>query len=500
MSHSKKIFKNSFFSLFSKIVTICIGFITRKVFISFLSAELLGLNSLFTDLLGLLNLADLGFGVALQFNLYKFIAQNNKEKIARLLNAAKRLYNIAGMAMIVAGIGVSFFVQYLIKDNPYPIDFIRVVFIITVLSSASSYFFVHKRLFMQACEEIHITDIIDIISNVVCSILKIVVIVVFKNYYIYLIIGVLQSIASNFMVSYLCDKRYAYLKEIKGYTKAEMNALMENIKDLVPSKISNYIFFNTDNTIISSFLGLASVTLYTNYSSIVAQIYLITVMIAGVMKVSFGNLLQENSDKSRQMHFLNSYQMLEFFYSSFCATALLCLLNTFVGFWYGEEFVLPMIIVFLLTIDFYIHSMYQPLSMMIEVLGEFEELKKQDIFTMITNIVVSIGLIFKFGLVGPIVGTLVVDIIVTFFRVNTVVKKHYAPYLKDYVKKMMIYVGIFAVEYVVTYCICDKIIISSAIIAIIVKGIICFAVTFGLNIVLLSKTDEFYYLKSKFFK
>ena len=497
MTHSEKIFRNTIFSFGSKIVTIVLGFVTRKLFIVFLTEELMGLNALFADLLGLLNLADMGLGIAVQFNLYKPLADKDEEKLGRILNAARRIYNIIGVGMILAGIVLSFFIQFLIKENPYSLDFLRVVFIINVISSASSYFFVHKRLFMHASEDIHVTNVVDIVMNLLSSVLKIVAIVVFKNYYLFIAINVIQSFVSNFMIGYYCDKKYPYLNKVKGYSKDEMGSLLSNIKELVPNKISSFVYTNTDNTIISAFIGLASVTLFTNYTSIVTQIFMMAAMIAGVVKVSFGNVLQESTDKNQHMFFLNSYQMLQFFYSSFCGVALFCLLDEFVAFWYGEEFVIPLICVVLLTVDFYLHSMYQPLSMMLEVLGEFRPLKRQEIFAMIVNIIVSVALIQVVGLAGPILGTLAVDICTTIFRIYTVIYKHYRDYAKEYIFTYVKYVLVFGVEYVGLYYVCKILPLHPSFISIMLKGILCFGVVMVANIIIFRKKEEFSYLKNK---
>lgn len=497
MTHSEKIFRNTIFSFGSKIVTIVLGFVTRKLFIMFLTEELMGLNALFADLLGLLNLADMGLGIAVQFNLYKPLADKDEEKLGRILNAAKRIYNIIGVGMILAGIVLSFFIQYLINDNPYSLGFLRVVFIINVISSASSYFFVHKRLFMHASEDIHVTNVVDIVMNILSSILKLVAIVVFKNYYMYIFINVLQSFVSNFMIGYYCDKKYPYLKKVKGYSKEEMGSLLSNIKELVPNKISSFVYSNTDNTIISAFIGLASVTLFTNYTSIVSQIFMMAAMVAGVVKVSFGNVLQESDDKDHHMFFLKSYQLLQFFYSAFCGVALFCLLDEFVAVWYGEEFVIPLVCVVLLTLDFYLHSMYQPLSMMLEVLGEFRPLKNQEIFAMIANIIISVGLIQTIGIAGPILGTLVVDICTTVFRIYTVVYKHYRSYLMEYIKLFIKYTIVFVIEYVALYLVCRNLPLEQSFLSLIIKGCLCFVVTCGVNVLICFKTEEFGYLKNK---
>lgn len=498
MTHSKKIFRNSLFSVLNKIMIIVLAFVTRKLFIEFLSDELLGLNSLFADLLGLLNLADMGLGVAVQFQLYKPIADKNYEKIARILNAAKKLYNIVGIAMMVAGVVLSFFIQHLIKENPYELNFLRIVFIINVASSASTYFFVHKRLYLQASEDLHISYLVDTLAHIVCSILKIMAIALFKDYYLFVILTAVQAIASNIVVAIYCDKRNPEIKKIKGHTKEEMSTLLGHIKQLVPNKISAYIFSNTDNTILSTFLGLSTVTLFTNYSSVVLQLFTLAAMLSGIIRSSFGNVMQENPDKSNHVYLLNGYQYLQFLYSSFCGVSLFCLLDDFVLLWYGKEFVAPFIFVIIITLDFFLHSMYLPLSTLLEVLGEFKALKRQEIFAMIVNVIVSIGLVFPFGIVGPILGTFVVDIFTTIFRISTVIRKNYREYLNEYVKKYLMYILIFLLEYVGIYTIFKVIDLPLNIATFLLKGVICVVIVIAANILLFRKTQEFDYVKDRF--
>lgn len=497
MSHSSKIIRNSVFSILNKVVTILLAFVSRKLFIMFLTEELLGLNSLFADLLGLLNLADMGLGVAVQFDLYKPIAEKNYEKIGKILNATKRIYNIVGIGMIVAGVILSFFIKFLIKENPYSMGFLQIVFIINVISSAASYFFVHKRIYLQACEELHLMYIIDTIVNILGSILRIVAIAIFKNYYIFVILSAVQVVASNFVVSYFCDKKHKYLKGIKGFGKEETGPLIANIKELIPNKISAYVFSNTDNTIISAFLGLSSVTLFTNYNSIVLQLFTLATMFAGIIRAAFGNILQETDDKQRHMFLLKSYQIFQFIYSSFCAVELLLLLDDFVLLWYGEKFVAPFAFVVILVLDFFLHSMYQPLSIMLEVLGEFRSLKRQEIFSMIVNIVVSIGLIFPFGIIGPIMGTFVVDICTTAFRMYSVIYKYYREYLWDYIKKYTLYTVLFLAELVGVYGLFSWIDLTPSIPVFLIKGSVCAVIIAVTSLLFFWRNEEFKYLKER---
>ncbi len=497
MTHSNKIARNTAFTLVNKLLTIFVAFFSRKLFLVFLTEELLGLNSLFTDLLGLLNLADMGLGIAVQFELYKPIADKNYEKIGSILNATKRIYNVVGIGIIAAGAVLSLFIQHLIMDNPYPLSFLRLVFFINVVSNASTYFFVHKRLYLQASEDLHVVNTVDSLVNVGGSILRIIAIALFRNYYAFVILSALQAVVSNFLVGYYCDKRHSQIKGIRGYQKQEMKTLLGNLKELLPNKISAYVFSNTDNTILSTFLGLTSVTLFTNYNSIVLQLFSFAAMLSGVLRASFGNVFQENHDKRSQLFLVSSYQLLQFFFSSFCAVSLVCLLDDFVGLLYGEKFIVPFAFVVILTVDFFLHSMYLPLSAILEVLGEFKALKRQEIFSMIANIAVSVGLVVPFGIIGPIFGTLVVDICTTAFRLFTVVYKNYRFLFRQYFTRYLTYIVVFFAEYAGIYLLLKALPFERSIPVFLLKGVICFIVTTVVNVALFRKTEEFAYLFSK---
>ena len=375
--------------------------------------------------------------------------------------------------------------------------FLRLVFFINVLSNASTYFFVHKRLFLQASEDLHIVYTVDSVVNFVGSALRIAAIAIFRNYYVFVILSALQAVVSNFLVGWCCDRRYPAIKGITGYDKKDMTPLLRNLKELIPNKLSAYVFSNTDNTILSAFLGLTSVTLFTNYNSIVLQLFTFASMLAGILRASFGNVFQENRDKAHQIYLVRNYQFLQFLFSSFCAVSLVCLLDDFVGLLYGDRFIVSFAFVVILTLDFFLHSMYLPLSAILEVLGEFKAMKRQEIFAMIANIVISIALIFPFGIIGPICGTLAVDIFTTIFRLSTVVHKNFRPFFRQYLQRYRTYLLVFLVEFAGTYLLFKVLPLERSILTFLLKGCLCFVIVMGVNMAVFCKTEEFAYLFSK---
>lgn len=495
MTRIAKIIKNTTFGVVSKLVVLLLNFLIRKLFIVFLSSEYIGLNSLFADLLGLLNLADLGLGMALQYNLYKPIADKDEKKIISLLNAAKKIYNTIGMTVIVLGIVISFFLQYLIKDNAFDCFLLQNIFILYVLSNAVTYFFAHKRLFLQTLEYIYITNYVDIIIEILSSILKILAIVVFRNFYLFVFVELLKNLISNYIISRFCDSKYPAVKQ-SGYDKTDVAQLCLNFKELIPNKLSNYVFFNTDNTVLSVLLGINVVTLYSNYASITNQLFWLAALVASVVKVSFGNMIQENRKMHVHMKWFSTYLFLQFVFSSIIGVLMYVLIDDFITLFYGFEFVIDEICVLFLVLNFFVDSIQQPFSMLIEVEGEFKALRKQAFACMIINIVISVFATFYIGIIGPILGTFIANIASLVYRIFVCIGKHYKSYLKKFLKKILTFHFIFLTELVLVSFVKMRITTMITIANFAVKAICYGGILFAITWIFFHKTEEYSLIKS----
>lgn len=500
MSHSRKIFKNSFFSILDKILKLILGFIIRKLFIDYMGQELLGLNSLYSDVLGLLNLAELGIGTALQFNLYQPIVENDRERIGSILTVARRLYNIIGISVITVGIFISFFLQYIISENPFSPQFLQVTFILNVLGIGASYFYVHKRLYLQSCEDTYVTNIIDTAIFVVATALKLIAILLFKNYYIYVVLLVAQNALSNYLINFACNKKYPGISDCHKVDPQDRKKLLRDLKDVIPVRIAYYIYSCTDNIIISSVMGLASVALLGNYQLVIVSVFSIAPIISDVMRSSFGNKIFEDTDMKKIIHYLKTYEYIQFLFSSFCSVTLYCLLDEFIGWWFGTRYLLPVVFTLVLTIDFYVHSMYQPLSMMYSATGKFKEDKVVVVSIELVNIVVSVFLALKWGLIGPALGTLLSNTITYGWRIHCIHSQYCGIRTRESVVDALKYMVITSLEGVALAWICRRISFQPTLLEMLVKTGICFVVVIGVNILLFLKTKEMDYLKEIFFK
>lgn len=197
---TKIVYVNSIVALGSQICQVLIGFITRKLFIDYLGVEYLGYNSVFANILQMLNLADLGIGVAITSYLYKPLSENNKKKITAIMYIYKKLYSIIGFIVLGVGLVVSFFLKTLIPDANCGIWYLRLLFYINLVGTVSTYFLAYKRTLLIADQKSYLTNIVDTVTYFVFSLIQLILLIIVPNYIIYLSIGIAKNIISNIIL------------------------------------------------------------------------------------------------------------------------------------------------------------------------------------------------------------------------------------------------------------------------------------------------------------
>ena len=468
-----------------------IVFVSRKIIIIYLGEEILGLNSLYANLLDFLNLADLGVGVAVQYQLYDSLVKRDEEVLSKILSATRKLYNIIGATVFVGGVILSFFVPYLIKNSPYPLYYVRISFLISVVGVALGYFFVHMRLFLQADEQLGLVNVLDIITKIIVSAISIIATVFYRNYFVYLIINALYGIVSNYLICYVFKKKYPSLSEKRNDNQKEIKELVSNLKNVIPMKLSNYVYNSTDNVIITKALGLVSVALYSNYMIIINGIMEIEYLFGNVISSSMGKIVKENKDKKDIYNFYLIFQYIQFVFTNFSTIAITVLCTPFIEIWLGKRYVADWFILGLIVIDFFVHSMYQPSYVMYGSTGKFKEDRNITVASALINLIVSIVLVRIIGLSGVIVGTFLTDIYIWIVRSNQVVCGYFNQNGKTYFLKMIKYTIITVLSLFVTIFCCYFINVNSLFFELIVKGVICIVVPNTICVVCTIRSNEF---------
>lgn len=491
---------NLIFSLINNFVLTILGFVTRTVFVHSLGSNYLGLNGLFTNVLSLLSLAELGIGSAITFSLYKPIAENDNEKIKSLMRLYKEAYRLVGGIVLVVGVALTPFLKYIVNlDVGIEINYYAIYLMFLANSVLSYWFFAYRSVIIYANQEGYITTKIETVFNLIRYVLQFIALLTFENYYLYLLLPILSGIIKNIIVSDIAGKRYPIIneKKVKPLAKGEQRQIFQNVFALSLFRISSVVYGATDNIIISSWLGTSIVGVVSNFTMIIQMVTSYINMLFQSMYASVGNLNATESVEYKYTIF-KRLNLMNFWIYCYATICLGCFLNPCIEVWLGPEYCLNGITVDLLAIVFFIPGLNNIINVYKDACGLFKEVQFRALATAIINLVVSIVLVRKIGLNGVYIGTIVAYLTTIYVidpRVvfSKVFELKVNIYYKELIRKAIIFSGLF---------IGCKIILAQFNINSWIRLIIGFvSITIISNVCLLCiyvRTEEFNYLKSVF--
>lgn len=493
-SRTRNSFINIIVSLSANGIAIIIGIIARAIFISILGIEYLGLNGLFTNIITMLSIVELGFGSAIVYNLYKPIANNDSEKIKSLMAFYKKSYRVIGILVAVIGLAIIPILPSIIGEVTIDINII-IVFSLFLADTVLSYFLSYKRSMLYANQKNYIINLIHIVYLIILNTLQLLFLYFTKNFYLYLIIKVIMRVAENACITIIVNRMYPFLKgkdsnELDKETKKD---IFKKVKGLFYHQIGSFIINGTDNIIISKFLGIATVGLYANYFLIINAVQSITKQIIDAVTPSIGNLLV-TEDKTKQFDIFKKIRFANFWISTFCAICLYVIMEPFINVWIGNEYMLPNIVLLVLVINFYQRTTRNTYASFKTAAGIFHEDRFVPIIESVLNIIASVILVQVIGLAGVFVGTFISSLILWCFSYpKFVYKKLFNRSYKDYIKETVSYLALFLILLFITSLFSNLIVIENNIIHVIVNIVICLLIPNFLMILAFKNTDNFKY-------
>jgi len=461
-SRTKNSIKNSTASIITQVLTVLMDFAVKTVFIRILSTEYLGINGLFANIITLLSLADLGIGIAIPYSLYKPLAEKDEKKIKGLMNYYSKIYSIIGVIVLIIGLSLTPFLSYIIKDMPN-IKNIYFIYMLFVTHSALSYLFVYKRFLIESDQKGYIISKINFICALLLNITRVLLLVITKNFILYLFCSLIFIIIQNGWYSKKANKLYPYIKNKnkEEIDKDELKEINKNIKALFIYKIGNVIANGTDNIIISKFLGLSLVGLLSNYILITNSLGNILIQVFNTITSSIGNLVATNNERSK-----NIYEKLFFFnfyIYSLCGICLFILINPFIYLWIGNKYILGFDVAFILGINFYTSGIGNVTNSFRTAYGLFYKAKYRPILMIVINIIISLLLVKPLGIFGVILGTIISRLLTTSWLDPYIVYKYGFKsnpilYYIKYVYYLLIFLisGVF-INYITSYIIVNNI-------------------------------------------
>lgn len=488
--------RNSIFATGTMLLKILIGFIVQKLFVLILNAEYLGANGLFSNVITVLSLAELGVGQAIVFNMYKPIANNDKEKIKSLMKLYQKTYNIIALVVLTIGCALIPFLDLFIGETTLDLNF-TLVYILFLLQCVVSYLFTYKRNILYAYQENYIISIVDLLYVFLSDVLQLVLLYIYRNYYLYLALKIICVFIQNLCVNWIANKKYPFLKEknVKELDDDFKKDIFNRIKATFFHKVGAVVVNGTDNIIISKFLGLATVGLYSNYYMIIYYVGELIRQMISALTPSVGSLLVE-AEQEKVYKIYKKIEFFDFWLTAFSATAILVIVQNFIELWMGKGFVLPFFVVIVLVLNYYLKMMRQANDVFLNAAGICIETKYVPLIESTTNIVFSIILLKPFGLAGVFMGTIISSMALWCYTYpKFVYRKILGGTYSEFVKENIKYFFLFVVIAVLTYTLASIIKISNLWMKVICNGIICLIVPNLILFAIYRKTEKFDYFK-----
>jgi O-antigen/teichoic acid export membrane protein len=482
-----------------KLFILILHFISRTVFIKVLGVDYLGINGLFTNILTVLSLAEMGLGTAMIYSMYTPLAQNDQKMLSALSNYYKKLYTRIALVVASFGLALTPFLNNIVKLDR-PIENLEIYYLLFLLNSVLSYFFVYRTSIIIADQQEYRLKFIQMFFTIVTSLLQILVLILSGDYVLYIIIQILNTFFINIFSAKKAVQRYPFIKEKNELESSEKIEIWSNIKAFFFYRIGGVVLNNTDNILISYILGTIWVGYYSNYSMIIAQVAGFTSIIFLSLQASFGNLNSETNEKSKYEAF-SALNLLSFWIYGFCSICFLVIFEDFIILWLGKGFLIEKSAVYMAVLTFYIQGLLYPIWIYRQTTGMFKYTKHIMFYASIINIVLSIVLGYKIGLTGILLATVLA-------RVST--NLWYEPYIlhkilfkksiKFYYKNQILNVFVLIITYLITQNVADLILLDNNIANLIIKLSICIVVPNLVFLIIFNRKNEFQYLYTRSFR
>lgn len=388
------------------ILNTILGFACRMVFVRCLSADYLGVNGLFTNILTMLSLTELGIGSAIGYALYKPLAENDEEKIASLVKFYQRAYHIIGIVVACVGLALMPFLNIIIQEKPAISESIYLLYLINLFNTASTYFFSYRSSLLVVAQQNYIVSGLNYIITILQSILQSLFLVITHNYLGYLMIQTAGTFIYNVTISTIVGKRFPFIKakNIRPLPREERQSLFNNIRDLTIYKISGLLVNSTDNILITFFKGLATTGVASNYTLLVNTLNSLLNQVFNGLTASVGNHNATESDEKKfeMFSFLN---LMNFWIFGWAALGIVFCSTDLVRLCFGNEYVLSISIPLVMALNFYTVGLQNAVWTYKQTMGLFHYGRFLQIITAILNIVFSVILGYKCGVFGILFAT-----------------------------------------------------------------------------------------------
>jgi O-antigen/teichoic acid export membrane protein len=495
-SRLKNTSKNILSSFLNQLIFLIATFVSRTIFIHYLGIEILGINSLFSNILRVLSMADMGMSTAMIYSMYQPLAENNKKELSALTHYYGKIYYIIAVVVFSFGVVLIPFLDSIVNTEQ-DIQNLVIYYLLYLLNTVLSYLFVSKTAITTSDQKQYHLNNYDSIFIIIQNFLQIVVIILFRNFIMYLIVQLVVSIARNAYIALKSVKMYPFIIEKNSLAHNKKKEIFHNISSIFIYKIGSVLLNNTDNIIISIIVGTVMVGYYSNYLLIVTSITIFTNLLFNSMTASIGNLNVVASREVRYQYF-KRVNFIAFWIFSFCGICLFILLNDFITLWLGSNFVIDIYTVAIIVLNFVMPGTIRTVSMYRDTTGMFKQTKYVYLITALVNLVLSVVLGRLLGLAGILMATAIARLLTNmWFEPIVLYKTYFIRPIWDYFKIQGILWFVFIFSIIVTSFIV-QFVPQVSFIWFIVKIMLCITIPNFIMYVIFRDLEEFHFFENLF--
>lgn len=485
--------RNFIFGFSGHILHYLLSFGTRTIFIKLLSTEYLGVNGLFSNILSILSLAELGVESSFSSLLYKPLHEGDTEKLKSLMTAFKKAFIIIATIVGVVGLSIVPLLNVIIKDTS--IENIEIIYLMFLTSSVVSYLCTYRKSLIIADQNAYICTIYSQISIFLQYALQIAVLLLTKNFILYLAIQIAGSVSINVLLFFKAGKMYPLLKEkANELDTGTRKELRKKIYASFYHHTGYVILTGTDNIIITTFIGITWVGIYSNYSMLIGVVAAFTKLFFDAIIASVGNLTV-STDRNTSYLVFKRLQFINFMTAGILSICLYILLNPFISLWIGKEYLLDNHIVFIIVAMFYFgyDGINKCVGIFKDTTGLFYNDRYSPIVEAIINIIISIALVEKFGIAGVFIGTVIAALSTSIWVEPYIIYKHLfkIPVISHFKKLFIFIVVTFAIGFIVKNIV--YFINYTTWLGFFITAICCTLLTAMLFVIVFCRADEFKY-------
>ncbi len=426
-SRTKNVMRNVAANVLVHFITVAVTFVSRRIFIDSLGVEYLGLNGLFSNVLSVLALTELGVGSAITYNLYKPIVEDDKVQIAKLINYYKKLYHLIGCIILVVGVALIPFLKYIVNfdDVKFENRELYLYYFLTLINTVITYFFSYRTIIVSTDQKGYKLQAFNISFMLIQLVLQAVELLTVGSYVLYILIQIFCSLLKNIIVSYYSTKKYPFIVDKYYLEKPEKKKIFAQVKYMFSYQIGNVVLNNTDNILISVIVNTTTVGLYSNYLSVIGVINTMASMPFTSMQSSIGNFLVK-ADKKQKYSMFKMITLMAFIIYTVGCVGIYEFTTDVIYIWLKREsLIMSNELLIVCIFNFYLAGLLYPIWCYRNTIGLFRQTKSVMLFTSVINLGLSIVLGKLWGLIGILLATGISRIMTTLWYEPYVLFKNY---------------------------------------------------------------------------